>query len=102
MAEQEIVTAFDCGDEDLNGFILTDAPLYRKEKLAVTYTVFEKSNHQPIYINNVKALQIVARMSGGVGIFATYLQTYYISYNPYKEWNVLLLLTSFINNLTLL
>lgn len=43
--------------------------------------------HQPIYINNVKALQIAARMSGGVGIFATYLQTYYISYNPYKEWN---------------
>ena len=24
MAEQEIVAAFDCGDEDLNGFILTD------------------------------------------------------------------------------
>ena len=44
MAEQEVVTAFNCGDEDLNGFILTDAPLYRKEKLAVTYTVFEKDN----------------------------------------------------------
>ena len=37
MDEQETVAAFDCGDEDLNGFILTDAPLYRKEKLAVTY-----------------------------------------------------------------
>ena len=48
MAEQEIVAAFDCGDEDLNGFILTDAPLYRKEKLAITYTVFEKSNHNHI------------------------------------------------------
>ena len=44
MVEQEFVTTFNCGDEDLNGFILTDAPLYRKEKLAVTYTVFEKSN----------------------------------------------------------
>lgn len=44
MAEQEVVTTFNCGDEDLNGFILTDAPLYRKEKLAVTYTVFEKDN----------------------------------------------------------
>ena len=50
MAEQEVVTAFNCGDEDLNGFILTDAPLYRKEKLAVTYTVFEKENS-----NNVVA-----------------------------------------------
>ena len=39
MGENEVVDTFDCGDEDLNGFILTDAPLYRKEKLAVTYTV---------------------------------------------------------------
>ncbi len=44
MGEQETVNAFDCGDEDLNGFILTDAPLYRKEKLAVTYTVLEKES----------------------------------------------------------
>ena len=44
MGEQETVNAFDCGDEDLNGFILTDAPFYRKEKLAVTYTVLEKDS----------------------------------------------------------
>ncbi len=44
MGEQETVNAFDCGDEDLNGFILTDAPFYRKEKLAVTYTVLEKES----------------------------------------------------------
>ena len=25
MVEQEFVTTFNCGDEDLNGFILTDA-----------------------------------------------------------------------------
>ncbi len=48
MLEQEFVTTFNCGDEDLNGFILTDAPLYRKEKLAVTYTVFEKSNRDNV------------------------------------------------------
>ena len=44
MGEQETVAAFNCGDEDLNGFILTDAPFYRKEKLAVTYTVQEKTS----------------------------------------------------------
>ena len=44
MGEQECVAAFDCGDDDLNGFILNDAPLYRKEKLAVTYTVMDKNN----------------------------------------------------------
>ena len=44
MGVHETVAAFDCSDEDLNGFILTDAPLYRKEKLAVTYTVIEKAS----------------------------------------------------------
>ena len=48
MGEQETVAAFNCGDEDLNGFILTDAPLYRKEKLAVTYTVQEKASSDSI------------------------------------------------------
>ena len=35
----EHIASFDCGDEDLNGFILEEAPLYRKELLAVTYVV---------------------------------------------------------------
>ena len=48
MGEKEIVATFDCGDDDLNGFILTDAPLYRKEKLAVTYTVLEKLAPQKV------------------------------------------------------
>lgn len=33
----EEVAAFDCGDADLNDFILNEAPLYRKALLAVTY-----------------------------------------------------------------
>ena len=48
MGENETVATFDCGDEDLNGFILTDAPLYRKEKLAVTYIVTEKADHNKV------------------------------------------------------
>ena len=48
MDENESVATFDCGDEDLNGFILTDAPLYRKEKLAVTYIVTEKTDHNKV------------------------------------------------------
>ena len=35
----ERVTSFDCGDEDLNSFILEEAPLYRKVLLAMTYVV---------------------------------------------------------------
>lgn len=30
---------FDCGDEDLNDFILNEAKLYRKELLAVSYVL---------------------------------------------------------------
>lgn len=37
--EDETVKSFDCGDDDLNDFILRESPLYRKEKLAVTYVV---------------------------------------------------------------
>ena len=48
MDENESVATFDCGDEDLNSFILTDAPLYRKEKLAVTYIVTEKADRNKV------------------------------------------------------
>ena len=50
LGENERVESFDCGDADLNDFILNDALPYRKEKLAVTYTYIEKGNP-----NNVAA-----------------------------------------------
>ena len=37
----ETVKSFDCGDEDLNNFILKDAPLFYKVRLSTTY-VLEK------------------------------------------------------------
>lgn len=40
----DIVKNFDCGDEDLNDFILNESPLYRKEKLAVTYVLKEAAD----------------------------------------------------------
>ena len=44
----EQVKSFDCGDVDLNDFIINDAPLYRKEKLAVTYVYMNKENSSDI------------------------------------------------------
>lgn len=35
----ETISSFDCGDEDLNSFILEEATFYRKALLAVTYVV---------------------------------------------------------------
>ena len=37
--EGETVKAFDCGDDDLNDFIVNECVHYRKEKLAVTYVL---------------------------------------------------------------
>ena len=42
LAEGERVESFDCGDEDLNDFILNDALPYRRERLAVTYVFVAK------------------------------------------------------------
>ncbi len=39
----DVVGHFDCGDDDLNDFIINDAPLYRNTLLAMTY-VFENRN----------------------------------------------------------
>ena len=37
LGENDNVTSFDCGDEDLNDFILTDALLYYRVRLATSY-----------------------------------------------------------------
>lgn len=44
MQPGERVLEFDCGDADLNDFILNDAPDYRKALLAVTYVLTTKEN----------------------------------------------------------
>lgn len=35
----EAVSSFDCGDDDLNDFILNESVLYRQARLAVTYII---------------------------------------------------------------
>ncbi len=35
---------FDCGDADLNGFLLQDAKMYQEKKLAYTF-VLEENEH---------------------------------------------------------
>ena len=41
----ETVAAFDCGDSDLNEFILKEATLYREALLAVTYVVEDSESN---------------------------------------------------------
>jgi GNAT superfamily N-acetyltransferase len=43
LGETDVVSLFDCGDEDLNDFIMTDAPLYFKVRLATSYVLENKS-----------------------------------------------------------
>lgn len=40
----ERVTAFDCGDSDLNDFILNESPFYRDALLAVSYVLEHKES----------------------------------------------------------
>lgn len=44
----DTVDTFDCGDEDLNDFIINDAPLYRKTLLAMTYILVNKNTGKVI------------------------------------------------------
>lgn len=44
LGEMDVVNHFDCGDEDLNDFIRTDAPLYFKVRLATSYVLEDKEN----------------------------------------------------------
>lgn len=37
LSKDEQVISFDCGDNDLNDFVINDAPKYLSSKLAVTY-----------------------------------------------------------------
>lgn len=39
LALDEHIAMFSCGDDDLDDFILNDAPLYREALLAVTYII---------------------------------------------------------------
>lgn len=39
LSPTEYIDSFNCGDKDLNSFILEEAPMYRKALLAVTYVV---------------------------------------------------------------
>lgn len=42
--ENELVNTFDCGDSDLNDFIINEAKPFRQALLAVTYVLAEKAN----------------------------------------------------------
>jgi len=42
LGENDSVATFDCGDEDLNDFILTDAPLYYRVLLATSYVLEDR------------------------------------------------------------
>ena len=46
--DSDRVESFDCGDADLNNFILNEASLYNKERLAVNYVLKANENEKEI------------------------------------------------------
>lgn len=48
MQANEVVRSFDCGDKDLNEFIVDEATFYRKALLAVTYVLESTENGETL------------------------------------------------------
>lgn len=48
LAKGESISAFDCGDADLNDFILNEAIQYRQARLAVSYVIETKETRQVV------------------------------------------------------
>ena len=46
--EHDDIKDFDCGDADLNDFIINDAPLYFKSRLSTSYVLEDKSTNEVI------------------------------------------------------
>ena len=44
----EIITSFNCGDDDLNDFILNESQLYRQARLAVSYVIEDRKTKQVV------------------------------------------------------
>lgn len=60
-ADQRIQT-FDCGDDDLNEFILKESFLYREALLAVSYAVIERASENVIAYFSLANRLAVARL----------------------------------------
>lgn len=48
LGSEDRVKSFDCGDEDLNDFILNEAGLYSRARLAVTYVIESKGTEDVV------------------------------------------------------
>ena len=48
LENDDIIKSFDCGDKDLNDFILNQSSLFKTEKLAVNYTLESRDNHDVV------------------------------------------------------
>lgn len=48
LTKDESISKFNCGDEDLNDFILNESQLYRKARLAVSYVIQRIDNKQVV------------------------------------------------------
>ena len=48
LTKDEFIKEFNCGDDDLNDFILNESQLYRKARLAVSYVIQKVDNKQVV------------------------------------------------------
>lgn len=48
LSKDETIVSFNCGDEDLNDFILNESLHYRQARLAVSYVIEKRSTKQVV------------------------------------------------------
>lgn len=48
LTKEEKISSFNCGDDDLNDFILNESQLYRQARLAVSYVIERRDNKQVV------------------------------------------------------
>ena len=48
LSKEDTIASFDCGDEDLNDFIINESQLYRQARLAISYVIENKATNQVV------------------------------------------------------
>ena len=78
---KESVKSFDCGDTDLNDFILNESLLYRKALLAVSYVVEDKKDNNRAAAYCRLGVDRLVKGTGMGSFLLAFIQSYFVINN---------------------
>ena len=83
--KNEKVNSFDCGDADLNEFILNESVLYRKALLAVSYVVEDLTDRQVLAYFSLANDRVSLSDFGSKTEFNRFRKHRFVSYRLHQE-----------------